>query len=83
MILIGIAAYGKKQAMLVSLPALGGVIACGVFLLLIAVVGLIGAIRHNQIILFFVSFQNLLNSVPLIDKCVKCINIRINGGGWS
>lgn len=53
LILIGIAAYGKKQAMLVSLPVLGGVIACGVFLLLIAIIGLIGAIRHNQIILFF------------------------------
>ena len=42
---------------MVSVPALGGVIACGVFLLLIAILGLIGAIRHNQIILFFVSFQ--------------------------
>jgi len=53
LILIGIAAYGKKESILVSVPALGGVIACGVFLLLIAILGLIGAIRHNQIILFF------------------------------
>lgn len=53
LILIGIAAYGKKESILVSIPALGGVIACGVFLVLIAILGLIGAIRHNQIILFF------------------------------
>jgi len=53
LILIGVAAYGKKEALLVSVPALGGVIACGVFLLLIAILGLVGAIRHNQVILFF------------------------------
>ncbi|XP_057293086.1 tetraspanin-31-like [Hydractinia symbiolongicarpus] len=53
LILIGITAAAKKEAVIVSIPALGGLIACGVFLLLIAILGLIGAIRHNQIILFF------------------------------
>jgi len=53
LILICIAAYGKKESILVSLPVLGGVIACGAFLLLVAIFGLVGAIRHNQIILFF------------------------------
>jgi len=77
LILIGVAAYGKKQATLVSLPALGGVIACGVFLLLIAIIGLIGAIRHNQIILFFVSFQKLnMCLVFLIKINPKTIFIR-------
>ena len=53
LILICTAAYGKKESVLVSIPALGGVIACGVFMILIAILGLVGAIRHNQIILFF------------------------------
>ena len=53
LLLIGVAAYGKKEALLVSVPALGGLIACGVFLILLAIFGLLGAIRHNQIILFF------------------------------
>ena len=57
MTLILLAAYGKKEAVLVYLPALGGIIACGVFLLLVAVLGLIGAVKHNQVILFFVSFS--------------------------
>lgn len=52
-ILVGVAAYGKREEYLVNIPALGGVIACGVFLTLIAILGFIGAIRHNQIILFF------------------------------
>lgn len=54
--LILVAAYGKAVAIIASVPVLGGIIACGVFLLLIAIVGLIGAVRHHQVILFFVSF---------------------------
>ena len=53
LLLIGVAAYGKKESIIVYLPVLGGFIACGVFLILIAIFGLLGAIRHNQIILFF------------------------------
>lgn len=53
LILISVAAYGKQESMLVSVPALGGVIACGVFLILVAILGLVGAIKHNQVILFF------------------------------
>ena len=49
LVLVGVAAYGKKEEYLVSIPALGGVIACGVFLTLIAICGVIGAIRHNQV----------------------------------
>ncbi|XP_065053564.1 tetraspanin-13-like [Rhopilema esculentum] len=52
--LIGVAAYSKVAVMKnLSLPILGGVIACGVFIFLTAMLGLIGAIRHNQVLLFF------------------------------
>jgi len=53
LLLIGVAAYGKKESILVSVPAIAGIIGCGVFLIFIAIFGLIGALRHNQIILFF------------------------------
>jgi len=60
--LIAAAAYGKAVAIIATVSVLGGIIACGVFLLLIAIVGLIGAIRHHQVILFFVSFmQHFVN----------------------
>lgn len=52
--LIGVAAYSKAEVMKnLSLPILGGVIACGVFILFTAILGLIGAVRHNQVMLFF------------------------------
>ena len=56
LILICVAVYAKVSAKITSLPILGGVIACGVFLLLVAIMGVVGAVRHSQVILFFVSF---------------------------
>ena len=56
-LLISVAAYGKAVAIITSLAIMGGVITCGVILLFIAVIGLIGAVKHHQVMLFFVSFQ--------------------------
>ena len=52
-ILIGVAAYGIVASFVTSLAIVGGIIACGVFLFLLSLMGLIGAIRHNQVLLFF------------------------------
>ena len=56
-ILIGVAVYGRASAEVTNLPIIGGILACGVFLILISILGLIGAIKHHQVLLFFVSFQ--------------------------
>lgn len=56
LLLIGVAAWGKGFGLVSSIHIIGGVIAVGVFLLLIAIVGLIGALHHHQVMLFFVSF---------------------------
>ena len=61
-ILIGVAAYGKAVDIVVTLHVLGGVITCGVFLILVSIVGLVGALKHHQVLLFFVSLR-LLPSV--------------------
>lgn len=55
-VLIGAAAYAKVVAVITTVKVMGGIIACGVFLLLVAIVGLIGAVKHHQVLLFFVSF---------------------------
>ncbi|KFM68733.1 Tetraspanin-31, partial [Stegodyphus mimosarum] len=52
-ILIGVAAYGIVASFVTSLAIVGGIIACGAFLFLLSLMGLIGAIRHNQVLLFF------------------------------
>ncbi|RTG89399.1 tetraspanin-13/31 [Schistosoma bovis] len=54
-ILVGVAAYARLSIYVTSVHIVGGIIACGVFLFVLAVVGLLGAIKHNQPILFFLS----------------------------
>ena len=51
--MIGVAAAAKTSNEIESLPVVGGIIACGIFLLFIAIVGLVGAIKHHQVMLFF------------------------------
>ncbi|XP_015983207.1 tetraspanin-31 isoform X1 [Rousettus aegyptiacus] len=53
LLLIGVAAWGKGLGLVSSIHIIGGVIAVGVFLLLIAVAGLVGAVNHHQVLLFF------------------------------
>lgn len=55
LLLIGVAAWGKGLGVVSSIHIIGGVIAVGVFLLLIAMAGLVGAVNHHQVLLFFVS----------------------------
>lgn len=69
-ILIGVAAYAKAVAVIATVSVMGGIIACGVFLLLVAIIGLIGAVKHHQVLLFFVSFNQLL-VVPMKMKLTK------------
>ena len=56
-VLIGLASYAKAAAYIVDISVMGGIIACGVFLLVIACVGVVGTVLHHQVTLFFVSFS--------------------------
>jgi len=60
LLLIVVAAWGKGFGIVSSIHIIGGVIAVGFFLLLISIVGLIGAVHHHQVMLFFVSFNSLV-----------------------
>nr|XP_032515109.1 tetraspanin-31-B [Danaus plexippus plexippus] len=55
-ILISVAVYGQASSLVTNLPIVGGILACGVFLILISLLGLAGAMKHHQVMLFFVSF---------------------------
>uniref|UniRef100_T1IJM5 Tetraspanin n=1 Tax=Strigamia maritima TaxID=126957 RepID=T1IJM5_STRMM len=52
-ILVGVASYGITANYVNSISIIGGIIACGVFLWLIALLGLLGTYKHNQVLLFF------------------------------
>lgn len=79
LLLIGIAAWGIGFGLISSLRVVGVVIAVGIFLFLIALVGLIGAVKHHQVLLFFVSFLEVGFFNPdwvysFIDFCFDSYN---------
>ncbi|KAG7225339.1 hypothetical protein INR49_027322, partial [Caranx melampygus] len=57
LLMIGIAAWGKWFGLVSSFQVVGGVIGVGVFLFFVALAGLIGAMKHHQVLLFFVSLS--------------------------
>lgn len=59
-ILISVAVYGQASSLVTNLPIVGGILACGVFLILISLLGLLGAVKHHQVMLFFVSFLKVI-----------------------
>ncbi|XP_069119607.1 tetraspanin-31-like isoform X1 [Argopecten irradians] len=75
-ILIGVAAYGRVVAIVTNLTLVGGIIACGVFLFIIALIGLIGAIRHHQVLLFF--YMIILFMLFLLQFSLACACLAIN-----
>ncbi|KAK4308921.1 hypothetical protein Pmani_019416 [Petrolisthes manimaculis] len=75
-IMIGVAAAAKVASFITSLSLVSGIIACGVFLLLISIVGLIGASKHHQVMLFF--YMIVLFIIFIIQFSVACACLAIN-----
>ncbi|XP_004647090.1 tetraspanin-31 isoform X1 [Octodon degus] len=76
LLLIGVAAWGKGLGIVSSIHIIGGVIAVGVFLLLIAVAGLVGAVNHHQVLLFF--YMIILGLVFIFQFGISCSCLAIN-----
>lgn len=70
--MIGIAAWGKWFGLVSSFQVVGGVVGVGVFLFIVALAGLVGAMKHHQVLLFFVSFT------PLV-VCLFCRSGDVKG----
>ncbi|KAK8738788.1 hypothetical protein OTU49_003672 [Cherax quadricarinatus] len=75
-ILIGVAAAAKAASFVTSVSLVSVIIACGVFLLLISIVGLIGASKHHQVMLFF--YMIVLFIIFIIQFSVACACLAIN-----
>jgi len=75
-LMIGVAVHGKVSGIVTSLPIVGGITACGVFLLMISVIGLIGAVRHHQVLLFF--YMVVLFLIFLIQFSCSCAALAID-----
>jgi tetraspanin-13/31 len=75
-LLIGVATYGKTSSYVESLPIIGGIAACGVFLLVISIIGLIAAVRHHQVGLFF--YMIVLLVIFVIQFSVACACLAVH-----
>ncbi|KAK3106496.1 hypothetical protein FSP39_021081, partial [Pinctada imbricata] len=75
-ILIGVSAYARLVAIVTSLALAGSLIACGVFLFLIAIVGLVGAVKHHQVLLFF--YMIILFLLFLLQFSLACACLAVN-----
>jgi len=76
LLLITVAGYGKAVAVVNQIEIVGGIIACGVFLLLISIVGLMGAIRHHQVCLFF--YMVILFLIFFIQFAIACACLALS-----
>jgi len=75
-ILIGVAVYGRASAIVTNLPIIGGILACGVMLILISILGLIGAVKHHQVLLFF--YMLILFLLFLVQFSIACACLAVN-----
>ncbi|XP_045768840.1 tetraspanin-13 isoform X1 [Maniola jurtina] len=75
-ILISVAVYGQASALVTNLPIVGGILACGVLLILISLLGLAGAVKHHQVMLFF--YMVILFLLFLVQFSVACACLAVN-----
>jgi len=88
-LMIGVAVHGKVSGVVTSLPIIGGITASGVFLLFISVVGLIGAMKHHQVMLFF--YMVVLFFIFIIQFSCSCAALSVSSndqmtiikGAWN
>ncbi|MEE6466422.1 hypothetical protein FKM82_006947 [Ascaphus truei] len=76
LLLIGIAAWGIGFGLISSLRVVGVAVAVGILLFIIALVGLIGAIKHHQVLLFF--YMIILFLVFVVQFSVSCASLALN-----
>uniref|UniRef100_A0AAQ4PLJ8 Tetraspanin 13a n=1 Tax=Gasterosteus aculeatus aculeatus TaxID=481459 RepID=A0AAQ4PLJ8_GASAC len=76
LLLIGVAAWGKWFDLVSSIRVVAGVIGVGIFLLLVAFVGLCGALKHHQVLLFF--YMIILFIVFVMQFSVSCACLSLN-----
>ncbi|XP_005997590.1 tetraspanin-13a [Latimeria chalumnae] len=76
LLLIGIAGWGIGFGLISSLQVVGGAIGVGVFLFIIALVGLIGAVKHHQVLLFF--YMIILFLVFVVQFSVSSACLALN-----
>ncbi|KAI3361311.1 hypothetical protein L3Q82_013491, partial [Scortum barcoo] len=76
LLLIGVGAWGKWFDLVSSIRVVAGVIGVGIFLFLVAFVGLCGALKHNQVLLFFYMVILFIVFVVQFSVSCACLSLR-------
>ncbi|KAH8312094.1 hypothetical protein KR044_009370 [Drosophila immigrans] len=72
-LLIGVGVYARAASVVTNLPIVGGILACGVILICISMLGLAGAVKHHQVMLFFymiILFMLFLIQFSIASSCL-------------
>uniref|UniRef100_U5EYF3 Putative tetraspanin 97e n=1 Tax=Corethrella appendiculata TaxID=1370023 RepID=U5EYF3_9DIPT len=75
-LLISVGVYGRASSIVTNLPIIGGILACGVILILISILGLLGAVKHHQVMLFF--YMIILFLLFLIQFSIACSCLAVS-----
>ena len=75
-ILIGVATYGKNSDQMTSLPIVGGIMACGIFLLLVAVLGVLATFKQSQLMLF--CYMIILLVIFVLQFSISCACLGVD-----
>ncbi|XP_038077061.1 tetraspanin-31-like isoform X1 [Patiria miniata] len=73
LILIIVPPVAKSAAYVSSMYIVGGIIACGIFLFAVAIIGLVGALKHHQVCLFFYMVILFLVFLIQISVSIACL----------
>ncbi|XP_051535331.1 tetraspanin-13-like [Myxocyprinus asiaticus] len=76
LLMTGVAAWGKWFGLVSSFRVMAAVIAVGLFLFAVAIVGLYGALKHHQGLLFF--YMLILFMVFIVQFSVACACLAIS-----
>ncbi|KAK7944532.1 hypothetical protein WMY93_000260 [Mugilogobius chulae] len=75
-LLVGVASWGRIFSLVSSVRVVAAVLGVGCFLFLVAVMGLCGALKHNQILLFF--YMIILFLVFVMQFSISCACLTLN-----
>ncbi|XP_028837255.1 tetraspanin-13a isoform X2 [Denticeps clupeoides] len=76
LLMMGGAAWGKWFGLVSSFRVVGGVVGVGIFLFFVALIGLCGAIKHHQVLLFF--YMLILFTIFVVQFSVGSACLAIN-----
>jgi len=74
--LIVVATHAHSSNGLLGLPIIGGIIACGVFLLIVSIGGIYATLKHHQVLLFF--YMVILFVLFIIQFSIACACLAVS-----